>query len=217
MATIHNSQLEKVYTSKTRDEAKAAYDSWAERYESDVLSYGLRLHVAIAASWTRLVSPDDGPILDAGCGTGLQSEPLHWHGYGPIIGIDLSERMLAYAGQKGIYADLQQMALGSTLDFPDDHFAHTISNGVITPGHAPANSFDELIRVTRPGGLIVFSLRVDDGQDPAYPEAIAEHVRDGDWELVHETETFPTMPIAEPDVFSRIYAYKVRWLAHSTL
>jgi hypothetical protein len=57
--------------------------------------------------------------------------------------------MLEVARQKGIYSDLRQMALGGFLDFPDDSFSVVFSTGTITPKHAPPESFDDLIRVTK--------------------------------------------------------------------
>ena len=44
-------------------------------------------------------------------------------------------------------------------------FAAVLSSGTITPRHAPAHSFDELIRVAMPGASIVFSLRDDPAQE----------------------------------------------------
>lgn len=122
--------------------------------------------------FARHVAPGTAPILDAGCGGGIQAEPLVLAGYGPITGIDFSAGMLEVARKKGIYAELRQMVLGEHLDFPDDHFAAVLSSGCITPKHAPAHSFDELIRITMPGGLIIFSLRDDPSQEPEYPAAL---------------------------------------------
>lgn len=209
MTAIHTPQLDKVYNATTPEQTRSAYDDWAQTYEADVFAYGYRATVVAAAVWARFVKLDEGPILDAGCGTGLQAEPLSLAGYGPISGIDLSEGMLDIARQKNIYAELRRMALGETLAFADEAFANTIAVGSITPGHAPPNTFDELIRVTGKGGLIVFSLRVDDAQDPAYPAAIAEHEKAKHWTKVFETKPFPTIPLSEPDVRNKIFVYRV--------
>ena len=50
--------------------------------------------------------------------------------------------------------------------------AAALCSGVITPGHAPAHSFDELIRVAPHGARIVFSLRSDENQMPEYSAAV---------------------------------------------
>jgi predicted TPR repeat methyltransferase len=147
------------YHASSVEEQQAAYDRWAKAYESDLCAMGYRIPAVIAAVFTRFVASGTAPILDAGCGGGIQSEALAMLGYGPMTGIDLSEGMLDIARDKGIYAELHQMTLGEQLDFSDDTFAAVLSSGTITPRHAPAHSFDELIRVARPGAPIVFSLR----------------------------------------------------------
>ena len=80
---------------------------------------GYRLPAMTAGAFTRFVPADAGPILDAGCGGGIQAETLALLGYGPLVGLDLSEGMLEVARQKGIYQELHQGALGAQLDLPD--------------------------------------------------------------------------------------------------
>ena len=48
-------------------------------------------------------------------------------------------------------------ALGEPIDYPDDSYDAVAVCGVFTPNHAPASGLDELIRVTRPGGLLLFT------------------------------------------------------------
>ena len=210
MTAIQNPQLEKVYNAKTREQSRDAYDEWSKTYEADVFSFGYRVAAVAATVWARFVELNSGPILDAGCGTGLQSEPLKLAGYEPITGIDLSPGMLEIARQKNIYAELHKMALGEHLDFADDNFANTISVGTITPGHAPPNSFEELIRLTRRDGLIIFGMRVDELQDPAYLTTMAEYESGGRWVKTFETDGFASMPLGEPDVINKVFVYKIK-------
>jgi ubiquinone/menaquinone biosynthesis C-methylase UbiE len=208
MTTLHNPQIEKVYGASTLQQSRAAYDEWAQTYDADMFAYGYRAALVAATIWARFVKPEGGPILDAGCGTGLQAEPLKLAGYGPISGIDQSGGMLEIARQKNIYAELHQMALGERLSFDDNSFADVLSIGTITPGHAPPNSFDELIRVTGQGGLLVFSLRADDDQVPDYLSAMAAHEKANRWARVFETKPFASMPLGEPEVFHKICVYR---------
>ena len=67
----------------------------------------------------------------------------------------------------------------------------------------------ELIRVTRKGGLIVFSLRVDDGQDPAYLSAVAEHEEANHWTRIFESGIFAPMPVGEPDLLHKVLVARV--------
>ncbi|QFS82519.1 Ubiquinone biosynthesis O-methyltransferase [Roseivivax sp. THAF40] len=206
---MSDAHLERVYGAQNSDEARAAYDDWADAYERDLCAMGYRLPAAFASVFAAHVPRDAGPILDAGCGGGIQAEPLALLGYGPLTGIDLSEGMLAVARAKGLYAELRQMALGGRLDFPDDHFAVSYACGCISPGHAPASSFEDLTRVTRPGGLVLFSLRADAGQDPAYPEAVAQLAASGRWREVFKTAPFQSMPYGEPEITHRVHVYEV--------
>jgi SAM-dependent methyltransferase len=201
--------VDRVYSAKSQDEQEAAYDEWSAQYERDLCAMGYRLPAVAAAVFARYVPADTAPILDAGCGGGLQAEPLATLGYGPITGIDLSEGMLSVARGKGIYAELHRMALGSRLDFPDDSFAAVLSTGTITPGHAPPESFEDLIRVTRPGAPIIFSLRSDAGQDPKYPETCDRLEAAGCWRHILSTTEFVPMPYSEPDIKARVHVYEV--------
>ena len=125
---------------------------------------GYRIPAVIAAVVPRFIPANTAPILDAGCGGGIQAEPLAMLGYGPFTGIDLSEGMLEVARAKNLYRELRQMTLGEKLDFPDDKFAAIISSGTITPHHALPKSFEELIGIARRGGPIIFNVRDDPAQ-----------------------------------------------------
>ena len=210
MSDTTDTAVSRSYKAASLDEQEAAYDDWAAKYERDLCAMGYRLPAMATAVFTRTVPANAGPILDAGCGGGIQSEQLAQLGYGPIDGIDLSEGMLAVAKSKGFYRSLRKMTLGERLDFADDTFAATLSIGVITPKHAPASSFEELIRVTRPGGQIIFSLRDDAGQEPAYLDALATHSAAGRWRETFATPPgYSAMPYGEPNVTHRVHAYEV--------
>ncbi len=198
----------KSYRAETIDEQQAAYDEWAGKYEPDLCAMGYRIPAVISAVFTRFVPHDAAPILDAGCGGGIQAEAIAMLGYGPITGIDLSDGMLAIARNKNIYADLRQMTLGEHLDFPDHTFSAVISSGVITPKHAPAHTFIELIRVTKPGAPIVFSLRDDVKQEPEYPQMVERLETEGAWTPVFRTGSFHSMPYGEPEVTHRVHVYR---------
>ena len=198
------------YRAETLEEQQAAYDSWAKQYEIDLCAMGYRIPAVMAAVATRFISASAAPILDAGCGGGIQAEPLAMLGYGPITGIDLSEGMLEVARAKNIYGELRQMTLGEELDFPDDAFAAVISSGTITPHHAPPKSFEELIRVAKPGAPIIFSMRDDPAQEPEYPATVTALAEAGLWGKVFSTENFYSMPYGEPEITHRVHVYEVK-------
>jgi SAM-dependent methyltransferase len=95
--------------------------------------------------------------------------------------------MLAVVKRKEVYRELHRMVMEEHLDFPDDNFAGTVAVGVISVGHAPPESFDELIRCTQPGGYIIFSVRAD-AQGFKERQDILE--KDNKWKLVEATAPF---------------------------
>ena len=89
--------VSKSYHANSVEEQQEAYDNWAVQYEADLCAMGYRILAMITAVFTRYVPVGTAPILDAGCGGGIQAEPLAMLGYGPIMGIDLSDGMLEVA------------------------------------------------------------------------------------------------------------------------
>ena len=67
--------------------------------------------------------------------------------------------MLAKAARKGVYSALHCLALGGPLPFADDAYAGIISAGVFTSGHVGVEGLDELVRICRPGGVIVLTVK----------------------------------------------------------
>ena len=209
MATKSSNQVEKVYAATTVEESEKAYDGWANAYESDIFKYESRFPFVPAAVFTRFVKPGEGKILDAGCGTGLQIEPIFLAGYDAITGIDLSEGMLAIAKRKNMYSELYQMTLGERLNFDDDEFANTITVGTITPGHAPPHSFEELIRVTKKGGRIIVNLRSDKNVDPSYPAALKKYEDEAKWQQIFKSAKYMAMPLDPTQVLTTVYVFQV--------
>lgn len=206
---MNTTDVSKSYHATSIEEQQAAYDAWADKYEIDLCTMGYRIPAIIASVFTRFVRADATPILDAGCGGGIQAEPLSMLGYEGIVGIDLSNEMLEVAREKRIYTELIQAILGKPLDFPSNHFSAVISCGTITPKHAPPKSFEELIRVTRPDAPIIFSMRDDPLQESGYPERVAKLETEGKWKLIFRTESFHSMPYGEPEITHRVHVYRV--------
>ena len=148
--------LQRVYAARSTAESRRVYDDWAESYDADVSSGGYQYAPLAAGLCGRHVAPGDAPILDAGCGSGVIGATLACLGYGNLAGVDLSEGMLRVAARKGVYRDLRQRTLGEPLDFDDGTFQAIVCTGVFTPGHAPPEALDELLRVTAANGVLIF-------------------------------------------------------------
>ena len=94
------SRLEAVYGATSPEELSAAYDQWADSYDSDMAEVGYR-HPAVALGLlARYLPTGSAPILDAGAGTGLVGELLGTLGYPEIDALDASPGMLEIARSK---------------------------------------------------------------------------------------------------------------------
>ena len=210
MAQREKNVVQWVYSSRNDRELAERYDEWAKTYDTDLESeFGWRgplLAVEVACKYF----PKHARILDAGAGTGLVGQLLHERGYANLVAMDLSMGMLQAAREKHAYQEFHQMALGKRLGFASDSFDGVISVGVFTIGHAPASSLDELVRVTKPEGHIVFSIRPDVYASAGFKEKQAALESAGKWELVEVSEPAPVLPKGEPDVLHQVWVYSVR-------
>ena len=197
-----------VYSSQNNQELAERYEVWAKDYEQDLLPENYTGPEPAVEVLVKYVSKD-AKILDAGAGTGLVGQVLHQGGYHNLEAMDLSAGMLEEARKKNVYTALHQGILGEPLDFPPDSFDVIISVGVFTIGHAPSTSFDELIRITKPGGYIIFTVRPDYDENSDFQEKQSALEASGKWDLVEVTDPFQNLPKAEPDIYLQVWAYKV--------
>ena len=198
-----------IYASESVGQLEERYDRWAADYDADLLNDFGWLGPRQAADVFRRYVPASARVLDAGAGTGLVGERLKGLGYSNIEALDLSAGMLEEARKKNAYTAFHQMTLGETLDFPTGAFDATVCVGVLTLGHAPANSLYEMVRVTRPGGHVVFTLRPDVYENNGFREVQDELAATGRWTLEEATEPIASLPKGEPDVLFRVWVYRV--------
>ncbi|MBD1203484.1 MAG: methyltransferase domain-containing protein [Rhodobacteraceae bacterium] len=190
MAGQHDGHLGAVYEAKAPEEVAALYDGWAATYDAEMAKAGYRHPAVGLALLARHLPRGAGPVLDAGCGTGLLGDWLGIMGFAPVEGLDLSEGMLEVARAKGAYARLHQLALGRELPFAEGAFAGVISTGVFTTGHVGIEGVPELVRITAPGGPIVLTVKTTlwDGGFGAALEAMAGVA------VVERTDPYVSMP-----------------------
>lgn len=198
-----------IWETKDNDELAERYDQWATTYDSDLEeAFGWIGPQSSAAVFSRLV-PKNARVLDAGAGTGLVGQALAKYGYTDIVAADLSRGMLKAAQKKNVYREFHQVVLGEALVFAGDSFDAVVSVGVLTLGHAPPDAFDELIRVTRPGGYIVFTLKTDVYEKNGFKEKQKLLERQKKWVFQTVGQPFKPLPKGEPDVFHQVWAYRV--------
>ena len=154
-------RIQRVYGSKNRDDLASQYNVWASEYETDLRALGFSGPRAGAETLANYVTDKEVKILDAGAGTGMVGKELARLGFEHITALDLSPGMLMEAKKESVYEELKVGDLGKPLEFETGRFAGTTCIGTLTFGHAPPESLDELVRVTKTGGIVVFSMRTD--------------------------------------------------------
>ncbi|UCG13355.1 MAG: class I SAM-dependent methyltransferase [Deltaproteobacteria bacterium] len=202
-------RLKWIYSSKDNQELAERYDRWANDYDTELEdNYGWATPRIVTDLATKYVSTT-GRLLDAGAGTGLVGQCLHEEGYRDLVGIDLSEGMLEKAKQKKVYRELYQMVLGESLNFPDGGFDAVVCAGVLTFGHAPPDSLTEMIRITRPQGHIIFSMRSDAHEELGFKERQEVLEVSGRWKLVEVSQLHQAFSKKEPDILHHVWVYRV--------
>lgn len=189
----HHGHLGDVYRAGGPQEVAALYDRWAETYETEMARARYR-HPAIGvALLARHLPRGARPVLDAGAGTGLLGEWLEIMGYPEVEALDISAGMLEIARAKGVYSQLHTLALGAELPFRDGAYAGIISTGVFTTGHVGAEALPALIRICRPGGVIVLTVKETLWQG-GFGVALETIVAAGRASLAEMTEPYVSMP-----------------------
>jgi len=152
----------KILTAASIDELMAVYDGWADRYDRELLEdWGYTSpQKAVQLLLDAMGSPDLA-VLDAGCGTGLVGVLLKEAGLSSLTGIDYSPGMLAEAEKKGVYDALHTMDMNLPLTLPSDSFDAVTCIGTFTSTHVRPEAVTELARLTRSGGVLVFTVRDD--------------------------------------------------------
>lgn len=202
------SALEGVYAARSQEELASAYANWSVDYDRETIAAGYCLPFVIAGWVARHVPVGDGPMLDAGCGTGLSGPYLRALGYDAIEGLDFSEEMLGLARLRNAYGELKRATLGETLPWPDGYFGAFLSTGVFTEGHAPATSLEELVRITRSGGHAIFTVRDSVLEKGGFRAVFYGLEKAGRWLPVEESQPFRAFAIDEPEVIVTAFVFR---------
>jgi SAM-dependent methyltransferase len=202
-------KLQWITSSRNRQELSERYNQWAKDYEADLERDYEYIGPQRAADFLTRYVTKEARILDAGAGTGLVGEVLARLGYHDLVAMDLVEGMLEEARKKNVYREFHQMVMGESLGFADNSFDAVISVGVLTVAHAPASSLDELVRITKPGGYIIFTLRLDVYEAHGFKEKQANLEAEGKWKLAEVSEKFQALPKGETDLYHHVWVYEV--------
>ena len=98
-------------------------------------------------------------ILDVGCGSGEVSAGLAARG-AELAGVDASERMCELASEAVPGAPFLWHDLNEGLPFGDDSFDGVLALGCIEYVANVEMACSELVRVTRPGGIVLYAVEL---------------------------------------------------------
>jgi predicted TPR repeat methyltransferase len=151
------------------------YTLQADRWDQVAAAAGgYQGHRLVAGALAELDGLSADTILDAGCGTGLVGELLRPR-VRELIGVDMSEPMLAQARQKNIYDSLHR---GDLIDYMTRHpqSCETIVSAATLIHFGELNAvFKAAASCLRPHGLFVFTVFPNDDD----PSAVAAGTLNG--------------------------------------
>lgn len=136
-----------------------AYETLADRYAARITTKPYNAYYERPAILPLVPENVNGlHVLDAGCGTGLNTQWFLERG-AKVVGVDASPAMLRHGqARTGRRADLHLHDLRQPLTFLDDGtFDLVFSSLVVHYIEDWAALFAEFRRVLRPGGLFIFS------------------------------------------------------------
>lgn len=140
------------------DPTDVKYDNNAEEYDKDMEIVGWK-GPALAADVFEKHFPNqnDVRVLDVAAGSGLAAEHLRKKGYTNLDALDCSQGMLNKAKEKGLYHKYICTMFGSERvpGIKTDDYDAITCVGAIGCHHLPADCLFEMIRIVKPGGIIL--------------------------------------------------------------
>jgi predicted TPR repeat methyltransferase len=143
---------------------RTVFDGYADHFESHLISLAYRvpgLFRAALLDHPAIVAGEAvGPVVDLGCGTGLLAVVLSDLAIGPLVGVDVSAKMLAQAAAKQLYRDLKQAEIIEFLHHDPTSWPIILAADVL----CYFGALDEVFAAVRArlvrGGWFVFSVEL---------------------------------------------------------
>jgi len=196
---------------ETPKEVQNYYDQVTPEYE-EYLKPGRYNGPSYAADAVKrhVQASDKIRILDVAAGTGMVGEELCSRGFSWMDALDPSQNMLDVAIQKNIYQVTFPEFIGTDkTSIDDDTYDVVVNAGAFASGHMPCTALDEMIRICKPGGLVVTAMREEFLTIvPEYRNLkprMDEHVKKNAWQCLEITQV-PCFAFDKPGA---VFVYQV--------
>ncbi|MFC4437714.1 MULTISPECIES: class I SAM-dependent methyltransferase [Natrialbaceae] len=173
--------------------AREAYDRLAAGYDREGETKPANAYLERPATLSLVPDVAGDRILDAGCGAGHLTAELADRG-ASVVGVDVSEAMLAYARDRQPSASFVRADLGTGLPFADREFDGIASSLAFHYLREWEPLFRKLRRILRPRGWLVFSVQHPHADFVEYDDARNYHERErvsATWESFGTTVDVP--------------------------
>ncbi|NTV94547.1 MAG: tetratricopeptide repeat protein [Thiobacillus sp.] len=143
---------------------ETTFDAFADSFDAKLEMLHYRAPELVAEAVRRALGEPSGSldILDAGCGTGLCGPHLAPYAT-RLVGVDLSERMLARAAPRQVYGELVKAELTAYLAAATGAFDLIVSADTLCYFGALAKVVGTAHDALRPGGTLIFTVEAVDG------------------------------------------------------
>lgn len=144
---------------------EALFDDYAGEFDAHLVNVlGYTAHSVLVGHVQAAGKKHYRAAIDLGCGTGLCG-PLVKAFADRVDGVDLSSKMIARAGELGVYSSLVQADVAAFLQGTDQRYDLVLSADVFIYVGALEAVFAGVQRVLEPGGLFCFSVeRAEDAE-----------------------------------------------------
>ena len=154
------------------------FDSFAGSFDAKLakLFYRAPALVAEMLAQSGIERAKTHDVLDAGCGTGLCG-PLVAPYARRLVGVDLSARMMAQAGSRGVYDELVKGELTEYLRRSPASFDVIVSADTLVYFGALEDVMEAAAAALRPGGRLIFTVEEADDETAPTGHGISLHGR----------------------------------------
>ncbi|XP_067657509.1 methyltransferase-like protein 27 [Haliotis asinina] len=153
----------KLRSDMTPEQIAEMFDDFADDYDEDVRSKGLRAHEIVGDFLAKTYPKSERSsvkVLDVGAGTGFVGMKLKDLGFTYVDALDPAQKMLDVAKTRNVYRRLicAFMAKNRVEEIETDFYDCITATAAFNEGLVPCNAFPQMIRIVKPGGRIVFTV-----------------------------------------------------------